>query len=109
LPCSCVTASGIRPLDWIKKLVSLKQQQGLRDGPAILDENGRVRSSTSLNGDLYEVLEELYEGTPESFPLSIKSKEDIYTSYGVYRSFRRTSGTRALNEGVCQDDIDLVN
>jgi hypothetical protein len=101
--------SGIKPLQWIESLVNLKQQQGLRDGPAISDANGRVMTISSLNGALYEVLEEVYEANPECFPLSIKSKEDIYSSYGVYRSFRRASDTKALNEDVRQDDIDLVN
>jgi hypothetical protein len=109
LPCARETSSGMKPWWWVSKLIRLKQHQGFNDGPAISDDGGRVRSVSSLNSILYELLEELYEKSSDIFPSSIKEKDDIYSSYGVYRSFRRSSDTRALNMGVSKDDIDLVN
>jgi hypothetical protein len=90
LPCACKTSSGIHPLIWINKLLTMKGRQGLIDGPAISDETGRVKSVSSLNGAFYEILEEIFEGNRDMFPASIKTKEDIYGSYGVYRSLRRS-------------------
>jgi hypothetical protein len=109
LPCCFQTASGIRPYDWIRKLQDLKEKQGLMDGPAISDDKGRVLTSTIIDHGMHEVLEELYDKDRDLFPPSISSKEEIASSYHAFRSFRRSSDTRALNQGVNRDDIDLVN
>jgi hypothetical protein len=43
------------------------------------------------------------------FPYTRTSKEEIEQNYHAFRSFRRSSDTRALNQGVKRDDIDIVN
>ena len=43
------------------------------------------------------------------FPPTINNNEDILENYKCYRTFRRTSDTRALEEKVDATDIDLVN
>jgi hypothetical protein len=43
----------------IKKLVTLKEKQGLLDGPAISDEPSRVLNSSMIDQGMHEVLEEL--------------------------------------------------
>jgi hypothetical protein len=109
LPCTFRTESGIKPYEWIQRLIQIKDKQGLIDGPAISDECGRVLNSSTIDQGMHEVLEELYATDKELFPSTIKTKEDIISSYHAFRSFRRSSDTRALNKGLRQDDIDLVN
>ena len=43
------------------------------------------------------------------FPPEIKSVEDIYERFLVFRSLRRGSNTRALNQNVSVNNIDMVN
>jgi hypothetical protein len=109
LPCTLATESGIRPYKWIRRLIELKGKQDLYDGPAISDEKGRVLNSSNIDQSMHEVLEELFTHQQDLFPSSIKTKEDIEENYHAFRSFRRSSDTRALNQGVRRDDINLVN
>ena len=43
------------------------------------------------------------------FPLEIKTEEDIGERFSVFRSLRRASDTRALNQNVTTNNIDVVN
>jgi hypothetical protein len=109
LPCCFRTTSGIKPFDWVQRLQELNQKQGILDGPVILDEKERVLTSTIIDQGMHEILEELYNKHKDLFPPSIVTKEDIPSSYHAFRTFCRSSATRALNQGVSRDDIDLVN
>jgi hypothetical protein len=101
LPCTFETQSGIKPYDWIERIIKLKEKQGLVDGqPAISDETGRVLNSSTIDQGMHEVLEELYVTNKELFPSSIKAKEDIISSYHAFRTFRRSSDARALDRGL---------
>jgi hypothetical protein len=109
LPCTFSTASGIHLYFWIDNLIKLKTHQGLTDGPAISDDKGRVLNSSTIDQGMHEILEDLYISQRDSFPLSIKSSDDIVENYHAFQSFRRSSDTQALNQGVSREDIDLVN
>jgi hypothetical protein len=109
LPCAFITKSGIKPYVWINRIKEVKRKQGFLDGPAISDEKGRVLNSSAIDQGMHEVLEDLFVSHRHLFPSSITSKEDVLSSYHAFRSFRRSSDTRALNQGVRRDDIDLVN
>jgi hypothetical protein len=109
LPCTFAKKSGIKPYLWIERLKEIQLKQGLIDGQGISDEKGRVLNSSVIDQGMHEVLEVIYGVKKELFPLTIKSKDDIASTYHAFRSFRRSSDTRALNQGVRRDDIDLVN
>jgi hypothetical protein len=109
LPCSFKTISGIKPYVWLERLVRVKALQGLVDGPAISDERGRVLNSSTIDQGMHEVLEEVFLSRRELFPSTITDREDIVANYHAFRSFRRSSDTRALDKGVNKDDIDIVN
>ena len=47
------------------------------------------------------------EGT--TFLPKIRNVEDITDRFSVFRSLRRASDTRALNQKVAETDIDVVN
>jgi hypothetical protein len=109
LPCTLLTDSGIKPYQWIKLLIKVMQKQGLFNGPAISDEQGRVLNSSNIDQSMHEVLEELFIQQQDVFPSSIKSKDNVKANFHTFRSFRRSSDTRALNRGVRRDDIDIVS
>jgi hypothetical protein len=98
--CMTQTDLGIRPYQWVKMLVQLKERQGLTEGPAISDEKGRVLTSSTIDQAMHEVLEDLVVQHQDLFPSSIISRDDIESTYHAFRSFRRSSDTGALNRGV---------
>jgi hypothetical protein len=109
LPCVPFTSSGIDVKKSVSRLMDLKRTQGYEDGPAISDERGRVLSHRALNDSLLEVLEDLFDSDRDLFPASIPDKETLRKRIQVYRTLRRTSDTRALEQKVAQSDIDVVN
>jgi hypothetical protein len=109
LPCVPITSSGIEVKTSVSRLMDLKRAQGFIDGPAISDVFGKVLSHRSLNDSLLEVLEELFDTHRELFAASIPDKETLRKRVQVYRTLRRTSDTRALEQKVGQSDIDVVN
>jgi len=81
---------------------------GRTRGPAITDWNNDILRISQLDARLHDLLGVLFEERIE-FPSEIKSAEDIYERFSVYRSLRRGSNTRALNQDVLANDIDVVN
>ena len=109
IPCVKVTKSGINVEYLIQRLLDLKQKQGLYDGPAISNDRGFLLPIKDLDTCFHELLIELYLLKPERFPPTITSPEEIVDNYKCFRSLRRTSNTRALDEKVNGTDIDIVN
>jgi hypothetical protein len=109
LPCVHVTDSGVRVKEAVDDLIKIKEKIGLRDGPAISDSAGIALKSMDLNDCLHEILEDLFDNKRELFTKHVLDKELLRKSYQVFRTFRRTSDTRALEMGVSKDDIDVVN
>jgi hypothetical protein len=109
MPCTLVTSSGIGVAYWVNRLREHKAKLGFTDGPAISDLRGRVLSCASIDDSLHEILEELWESHHELFPNTVTKREDIRSSYQAFRSFRRASATRAIENKVSSNDIDVVN
>jgi len=104
---SCVktTSSGIEVEGAVGRLMDLKSTQGFVDGPAISDVNGNAYLSRDIEDLLHEVLEDLHASARELFPPDV-DLEDLQKSYQTFRTFRKTSDTRATEEGISPDDID---
>ena len=94
---------------WLTRILETHRQLGRKDGPAISDFKGVITSSAHLNSLFHESLNELYEEDSTLFPVTIKESSLIVERYQVYRSFRRSSDTQALNKKVASSDIDIVN
>ena len=109
VPCVWTTGSGIPVREILLRHLDLKRRQGITRGPAISDVKGNILKSTEIDEMLLEILEEMYEEDPDGFPAEIDSKEKLGDGYHCFRTFRRTSDTRALNVGVDGVDIDIVN
>lgn len=109
LPCVKETSSKIRVHAWVTRLMECKVNRGFVNGPLFSDWEGKVLTTGSLDRMLVEILEELFVEKPKLFPPSVKAKEDISDAYQVYRSIRRSSDSRALEQKVSESDIDIVN
>jgi hypothetical protein len=109
LPCVPVTSSGVNVKESVKRLIDFKRTRGFVNGPAISDLSGHVFTHRALNDSLLEVLEELFDSHRELFPPSIPDKGTLRQRVQVYRTLRRTSDTRALNQKISASDIDVVN
>jgi hypothetical protein len=109
LPCVPITSSGIEVKTSLLRLIEFKRTRGCVVGPAISDLAGNVLSHRALNDSLLEILEELFDNHREMFPPSVADKETLRMRVQVYRTLRRTSDTRALEQKVSQSDIDVVN
>ena len=66
-------------------------------------------TSRQMNEMLHEGLTEVWRINPKIFKDDILSGTDIEAKYDVFRSFRRGSDSRAMDQGVKQVDIDVVN
>jgi hypothetical protein len=75
LPCTAVNSSGIKVKEWVNALLETKKSHGQVDGTLFSHHDNVVMSTHALDDMQEEVLEELYEYKPRSFPLSITSKE----------------------------------
>ena len=109
LPCVPVTGTGLKIKESVKRLMDLKDSQGLTDGPVISKENGLLFTSRSIDDSMLEVLEELFITNRDLFPTKIESNQDLRKSYQVFRTLCRTLDTQALEARVSKDDIDVVN
>ena len=109
IPCVKVTKSGINVEYLLERLLVLKKKQGLKDGPAISNDEGYLLPAKDMDACFHELLMEVYAARPDMFPPTIQAVEDIVENYKCFRSLRRTSNTRALDEKVDGTDIDIVN
>jgi hypothetical protein len=109
LPSVPVTSSGVEVKASLERLMALKRQKGFVDGPAISDDTGRVYLTKDMTDSLLEILEDLFESDRGLFPPDITSKEILRSRYQAFRTFRRTSDTRAVEMNVGSTDTDIVN
>ena len=104
-----MTSSGINMEWWIQLLRRTAIVVGATRGPAFCDKDGFVWDSVTINEMLHEALESVYAEKRELFPFGVQTVEDIRLKYGIYRSFRRGSDSRALSKNVSTLDIQVVN
>ena len=109
IPCVNVTKSGINVKYTVERMIELKDHQRVATGPAISDSEGALISTKELDRMMHELLVDIYAVDRSLFPPSMETPEMIVESYKCFRTFRRTSDTRALEEKVDQTDIDIVN
>jgi hypothetical protein len=79
------------------------------DGTLISDSEGFLWSSSTIDDMMHEILCELFSQDPSSFSVQIKSEGDIEKFFHCYRTFHRSSDTRATEIKVDILDIDVVN
>lgn len=78
------TASGLKPLLWVDRLITSLEDQGVTSGWAFQDKNGRQLKMSSFEEQIFEILGEIQEDRPDL----ISEKIDVMEDYGLARSFR---------------------
>lgn len=109
LPCAHKTLSGINLNRWVRLALGVHRVQGRKEGPLVCDGNGVVLSSAILDHRLHQALKQIYLRESQLFPLSITKKEDIQQKYHCFRTFKRTSNTRATNMKIDSAHVNVVN
>lgn len=109
IPCAHSTKSGFHIKDILHRLLTEKQRAGLTYGPAISDLNGKLFSTKAIDDMFHETLTNIFCEEPSLFPVFIDSPDKIPTHYQCFRSFRRSSDTKAVEEGISITDINVVN
>ena len=83
--------------------------QGFNRRPAISNIEVNIYTTQEMDDLLIEMLENLFEIQPGSFPPYITSVRDVIESYHCYRMWRRTSDTRAIEIDVSEKYTDVIN
>jgi len=109
IPCTLRTISGINVKGILERLIEEKRRRGCIIGPGISDVRGTVWNSFIVNEMMHELLMEIFKSDRNLFPVNIMNKEKIREKYQCFRSLRRGSDTRAIEQKVDSKDIDVVN
>ena len=81
----------------------------MKDGPAISDTMGKLIEPREIDEMLIELLIVCYREDRALYPADMDTEEKLRDSYQCFRTFRRTSDTRALEKKVSESDMDIVN
>lgn len=109
IPSAEITGSGIRVRQVLHRLIANKSLLGIVDGPAISDSKGFVMNASDIDELFHEVLLEIYQQNSILFPPDIVDEESLKQGYQCFRSFRRSSATRATEMKVSIGDKEIVN
>jgi len=109
IPCAKTTNSGINLYFLLRRHIDLKISNHLSTGPAISDYRGRVLTSKVVDDMLHTTLTYIFHDHPKLFPPFIDSVEKFQSSYQCFRTFRRSSTTRATEMNVSSVDINVIN
>jgi hypothetical protein len=106
LPLAAVTKSGLKPREWIGRMLDWYGERGITNGPVFRDfGTGEAVRSITYEFDILTELEEIQNGRGDI----ISETVDVFEQYGVSRSFRRGSNSQAINQDVSARDIDHNN
>ncbi len=102
-----ISNSGINFRLWMERLVFVltKERKQFEAGPAFCHENGDMMTSRDMNLEFLQLMELVKFNHPRLF----EGTKDIERDYGVSRSFRRGSNSRAKEEGVEKELREFIN
>ncbi len=100
-----VTPSGLDPRFWVEHLVKLNLQESVHRGPAFIDHEGKLLTSSFIDEKFHDLLEDIHISHPHLFP----DKLDIRDNYSVFRSLRRGSTARVVDMQLPESEINLHN
>ena len=101
---SC-TQSGLEARWWVEKLIDVRQSEGCTHGPAFGRTSTQAATCREYDAKLHYFLEMIQR---EDSSL-IDESDDIVGNYGFFRTFRKTSETRARIAGIDSDTINAMN
>ena len=101
---SC-TQSGLQARWWIEKLIEIREAEGCTHGPAFGNTTTKAVTCRDYDNKLHYFLD-LIQRENNSL---IAASDDIVGNYGFFRTFRKTSETRARIAGIDSDTINAMN
>jgi hypothetical protein len=105
MPLVLKTATGLKPGEWMKRMVCWYKNGGITTGWVFRDaKNGAARAS-EYEWDILCELERIQQEKPDIIGRHVNVMEE----YGVSRSFRRGSDTHAINQGLSVLTIECNN
>lgn len=107
IPLVETTSSGLKIRVWLERLFDWYGPN--RNGYAFRDENGRKIKTGHYAPDILQHLKNIQDsGKPEHKGL-IGADVDVFEEFGLSRSFRRGSDSRAIEMGLDVLTIELIN
>ena len=104
-PLAAKTKSGLPVKLWVERLVAVREEAGIRQGPAFCDSFGNIAQPRIYERAILERLAQIQLKMPSLIPGDVNVLEE----YGISRSFRRGSTSEARARGVDDRDVDLAN
>jgi len=104
-PLAAVTSSGLNVRLWLRRLIFVREVQGMLQGPTFLDEEGNIARSRKYELAIMDRLAAIQEADPDLIPKDM----DIYEEFGTSRSFQRGATSTERVRGVDDRQVDLVN
>lgn len=105
MPVVARTKSGIEPRKWIGRLLGVYQTMGICHGPFFRSGDGERMRLRDANVFFFSRLEKVQLLRPDLIGLDVEVEE----VYGISRSLRRGSTSRASDMGLSPDIIDSNN
>ena len=106
IPCAGITqTSGLRPGLWLKRYARDLEMNGERPGFLFATQEEPTPALAYFEDDFMSVLEEVQERRRDL----ISEKVDVREEYGIWRSLRRGVTAHAINVGVPDKLVELIN
>ena len=99
------TQSRLEPRWWIEELIKVREEENCTHGPTF----GRSSTKASHGAEYDTLLHQFLETLQKESPELIAPTDDVRSNYGFFRSFRKTSETRARIAGLDGDTINAMN
>jgi hypothetical protein len=99
------TKSGLKPGKWIGRMLEYYQALKITSGPVFRDKKGQRVKIKAYEEAVMELLEEIQRESP----CLIGENVDVRAEYGLGRSWRRGSDSRAMAEDLSTIIINLNN
>jgi hypothetical protein len=98
------TSSGLRPRWWLEKLIEVCEGEGRCEGPAFVNADGMLASSTDYDAMFRKYLTMVQDETD-----LIPDDHDIDALYSTFRTPRKTATTRIERAGFRHHFVDQMN
>lgn len=99
------TKSGMEPAKWIGRALKWYKDRGITSGPVFRKKSGKRAKAKDFEAEIFERLLDIQRRKP----LLIEASVDVVEEFGLSRSFRRGSDSRAIAEQYSPIVINLNN
>ena len=99
------TKSGLEPAKWIGRALNWYSERGISNGPMFRNKLGARAKVKEFEGPIFDGLYRIQRERPDL----IDPLVDVGGEYGMSRSHRRGSDSRAMAERIPEDAINLNN